>query len=164
LLLIVACSPTGEVTGVPTPSTPADSPTTMTIDPVPVEPDVGDLDGWETITITVGAEGLLVALADDSGERTQGLMGVDDLGDLDGMLFVFPQETNARFWMKDTLISLDIAFFGDGGALVDALTMQACSADPCPSYVSAGPFSWALETPVGSLGPLAEGSILSLEG
>lgn len=161
---MVACSITGEATVVPPPSSITTEPTTTTIDPGPVELEKGDLEGRETMTIQVGDEGLVVALADDPGERAQGLMGVDDLGDLDGMLFVFPQEAIVGFWMKNTLIPLDIAFFDDGGALVEALTMEPCLADPCPSYISNGPFSWALETPVGKLGTLDPGTTLSVEG
>ncbi|MEX0667826.1 MAG: DUF192 domain-containing protein, partial [Acidimicrobiia bacterium] len=129
-----------------------------------VEIDMGDLVGWDTATIRVGDHGLLVALADDPGERTQGLMGVEELGDLEGMLFVFTQEALSGFWMKGTLIPLDIAFFGDDKALVDMLSMVPCTADPCPSYVPDDPFSWALETPAGSLAPLPEGTVLSVEG
>ncbi len=91
-------------------------------------------------------------------------MGVDELGDLDGMLFVFPQEALSGFWMKGTLIPLDIAFFGDDKALVDVLSMVPCTTEQCPSYVPDGPFSWAVETPAGTLGPLPEGTVLSIDG
>ena len=114
--------------------------------------------------ITVGGQGLIVAIADDPVERAQGLMGVEQLGDLDGMLFVFFQESLGGFWMKGTLIALDIAFFDDDRILVDTLSMVPCTADPCPSYVPAAPYSWALETPAGALPNLPEGTILSVEG
>ena len=123
---------------------------------------MGDLAGWETASITVGSSDYLVALADDPGERVQGLMGVDQLGDLEGMLFVFPQEALSGFWMKNTLIPLDIAFFGEDKSLVDILSMVPCTADPCPFYVPDGPFAWALETPAGLLAPLEPGTTISL--
>jgi uncharacterized membrane protein (UPF0127 family) len=125
---------------------------------------MGDLVGWDTASITVGVQGLLVALADDPGERAQGLMGVEQMGDLDGMLFVFSQEALGGFWMKGTLIPLDIAFFDDDRTLVDVLSMVPCTADPCPSYVPEAPYAWALETPTGTLAPLPAGSVLSVEG
>lgn len=90
-------------------------------------------------------------------------MGVEQLGDLDGMLFVFSQEALAGFWMKGTFIPLDIAFFDDDRAFVDMLSMVPCTADPCAWYVPDGPFSWALETPAGALPPLPEGTVLSVE-
>ncbi|MGH8928334.1 MAG: DUF192 domain-containing protein [Acidimicrobiia bacterium] len=117
-------------------------------------PDPGDLAGWEAITVAVGEETLLVALADEAAERAAGLSRIENLGELDGMLFAFPQDTRTGFWMKDTLIALDIAFFGMDGDLVDRFTMELCEADPCPIYSAAVPFRWALETPEGMLGPL----------
>ncbi|HUP14587.1 MAG TPA: DUF192 domain-containing protein [Acidimicrobiia bacterium] len=126
--------------------------------------DMGDLVGWAVATVNVGGQALLVAIADDPGERAQGLMGVEELGDLDGMLFVFSQEALGGFWMKGTLIPLDIVFFDDDRTFVDMLSMVPCTADPCPSYVPAAPYSWALETPVGALPPLPEGTVLSVEG
>jgi len=113
--------------------------------------------------VTVGNEPLLVAVANEPVEWAEGLMGVGSLGDIDGMLFVLPQETMTGFWMKDTLIPLDIAFFGQGGDLVDFLTMEPCLSDPCPSYASSAPFMWALETPAGRLGVLEAGTTLSIE-
>ena len=104
---------------------------------------------------------LLVALADDSAERKQGLMGVEQLGDLDGMLFQFPNETFSGFWMKGTLMDLDIVFFGDDMGYVDRLSMVQCTADPCPSYFPDAGYSWALETPAGTLEPPNEGAMLS---
>ncbi len=146
------------------PSTTTAVPTTTLGEPTTTtgQIDQGDLAGWETATIAVGGSELLVAVADDPAERRQGLMGVDDLGDLDGMLFQFPNEAISGFWMKDTLMALDIAFFGDDMGLVDSLSMVPCSPDSCLSYVADAPFSWALETPAGSLGPLANGTTLSV--
>ncbi|MGQ0849610.1 MAG: DUF192 domain-containing protein [Actinomycetota bacterium] len=112
----------------------------------------GDLDGWEVATITLGTERMAVAVADDDDERSRGLIGVDDLGDLDGMLFVWADEVLTGFWMKDTLIPLDLRFFSSEGALVDATSMEPCLADPCLVFVAADPFRWALETPRGRLG------------
>lgn len=125
--------------------------------------DTGDLVGWDTATIDVGGQGLLVAVADDPGEWTQGLMGVEQLGDLDGMLFVFPQEHLGGFTMRETLIPLDIVFFDDDGTFVDVLSMVPCTAEPCPPYVPEAQYSWALETPTGTLAPLPEGAVLTLE-
>jgi uncharacterized membrane protein (UPF0127 family) len=92
-----------------------------------------------------------VAVADTPERWRAGLMGVVDLGDLDGMLFVFPESISASFWMKDTLMPLDIAFFGAAGDLVRVLEMEPCRADPCPSYGPGAPYRWALEAPAGEL-------------
>lgn len=89
-------------------------------------------------------------------------MGVTDLGDLDGMLFEFPEASVVSFWMQDTPISLDIAFFDDEGLLVSDETMNPCSADPCPSYESPGPVRYAVEVPAGLFSDLAPGARLAI--
>lgn len=76
-------------------------------------------------------------------------MDVDDLGALDGMLFDYSRETSARFWMKNTLIPLDIAFFDGDGVLLESLTMSTCPEGDCPLYGIDVPFRWALETAAG---------------
>jgi uncharacterized membrane protein (UPF0127 family) len=106
---------------------------------------------FDQAEVTVGDETWLVAVADTPALRTQGLTGVADLGEIDGMLFVWASDTTAAFWMKDTLIPLDLAAFSADGVLVDVLTMVPCTADPCPLYRPAGPYRYALEAPAGRL-------------
>ena len=100
------------------------------------EPD--GLEGFETSTITVGGRELIVAVAEFPNQRSQGLMGVTDLGVLDGMLFVFQVDSDGGFWIKNTLIPLDIVFFTAEGGFVDSLTMAPCTEDPCPTYRPGG--------------------------
>jgi uncharacterized membrane protein (UPF0127 family) len=99
--------------------------------------------------IGVGGESWTVAVADTPVLRVQGLRGVAGLGDLDGMLFSFPEDSAASFTMRGPLIPLDIAFFTADGRLVDRLEMVPCNADPCPSYRPSGSYRYALETPAG---------------
>jgi uncharacterized protein len=116
--------------------------------------DQGDLAGWEVATVSVGEENLLVAVADEPTEWSQGLKRVENFGDLDGMLFVFHEELQTSVWMKDTPVAIDIAFFDSAGILVDAFHMDPCVQDPCRQYSASAPFAWALETPAGSLDEL----------
>lgn len=51
-----------------------------------------------------------VELADDGAERAQGLMFRESLPRSAGMLFVYPEPQRASFWMKNTLIPLDMIF------------------------------------------------------
>ena len=51
-----------------------------------------------------------VEVADTASKRRWGLMYRKDLGTDEGMLFVFPDERDQSFWMKDTPLSLDIIF------------------------------------------------------
>ncbi len=91
-------------------------------------------------------------------------MNVTNLGSLDGMLFVFPADTTGGFWMKDTLLPLEIAFFDASGRLVDVLAMEPCESDPCRIYTPSGPYRWALEALPGPLGDLASDATLDPGG
>lgn len=66
-----------------------------------------------------------------------------------GMLFVFTDERPLSFWMKNTLVPLDIIYFAADGSFVSTTTMEPCTADPCRSYPSSGPARYALEMPAG---------------
>ncbi len=124
--------------------------------------DPAGLDGFEAATITIDGRELNVAVANTQALRAQGLMGMTDLGGLVGMLFVFQESTDGGFWMKDTLIALDIAFFDAGGVFVDRFTMEPCAEDPCPVYRPSGTYQYAVEAPAGDLGSVSGGSVLRL--
>lgn len=57
-----------------------------------------------------GSQVVDVEIASDANQRARGLMGRTNLADNQGMLFVWPYEVKASFWMKDTPLSLDIIF------------------------------------------------------
>jgi len=103
---------------------------------------------------------LSVAIAADPARRARGLTGITHLGGLDGMLFVFEEDTAGGFWMKDTLIPLDIAFYAADGRYVDGFRMEPCTTDPCPVFTPSAPYRYALETPAGSLEGGGRGSRL----
>lgn len=56
-----------------------------------------------------------VEIADESIERSAGLMYRTDMPDDRGMLFVLEGEGNAGFWMKNTPLPLDLLFIGSDG-------------------------------------------------
>lgn len=115
--------------------------------------DRGDLIAFEPLEIALGETRHWVAVADTEAERGQGLMGVDDVGDFLGMLFVWEEEINTGFFMKDTRMPLDLYFYDANGELVDQVSLVPCSEEPCPVYVSDARFQWVLETPAGNLSP-----------
>ena len=75
-------------------------------------------------------------------------MNRESLGRDRGMLFVFEEEQVLGFWMKNTLIPLDIIFVNTGLKVVDVQTMRPeheIAPDPLPIYTSAGPALYAIE-------------------
>lgn len=111
--------------------------------------DTGDISGFAIDTIEISGEHLVVAIADTADLRRRGLMGVTSMGDIDGMLFAWEEAITGSFWMKDTLIPLDIVFFDAAGNSVGSASMTPCVEDPCARYGAEGPYVWALETSVG---------------
>ena len=86
-----------------------------------------------------------VEIADDNNERINGLMFRKNLDKNSGMLFVFDDEKNQTFWMKNTLIPLDIIFIGKDMKIVDIKHATPCNEDPCKLYKSSRPAKYVLE-------------------
>jgi len=89
-------------------------------------------------------------IADSEAERETGLMNRTSLDSDGGMLFVFDEDVDAAFWMKDTLIPLSIAFVAADGEIVTIRDMDPCTADPCEVYGSDAPYRTALEVNQGA--------------
>jgi uncharacterized membrane protein (UPF0127 family) len=78
---------------------------------------------------------LVLELALTDQEKATGLMFRDKLAADHGMLFVFERDDILTFWMKNTLMPLDIVWFDAGGRIVDiSADAPPCRADPCPKY------------------------------
>ena len=69
----------------------------------------------------------------------------ESLDEKSGMLFVFPEDGRYGFWMKNTLIPLDIIWIDNDQRVVDIQTAQPCTAEPCPSYTPSGDARYVLE-------------------
>ena len=99
-------------------------------------------------TLVIDASGgkveVRVEVADDLAEQAKGLMYRTTLGENRGMLFVYPDERELSFWMKDTLIPLSIAFIDRERRIIDIQDMKPLDDEP-PHYVSAEPAQYALE-------------------
>ena len=86
-----------------------------------------------------------IEIADDNNERMNGLMFRKSLGKNSGMLFVFDDEEIQTFWMKNTLIPLDIIFIGKDMKIADIKYAAPCREDQCRLYKSSGPAKYVLE-------------------
>ena len=134
-----------------------------TTDASPV--DTGDLVDPVVRTAVLDGQELLVAVVSTPSARHQGLRDVEDLGDLDGMVFWWGgASSTSPFTMSETLIPLDIAWFDAEGRLVDADQMVPCpSGLDCPLHRASGAYSIALERPAGSRPQVTSSSVLDVQ-
>lgn len=121
--------------------------------------------GTVTIETTEGPVSIDVEIADSDEERQVGLMNRESLPEDAGMLFVFEEDVDFGFWMKNTLIPLSIAFADAGGEIVRILDMEPCEADPCTVYRPEATYRTALEVNQGAFADwgVAEGDRLTLD-
>lgn len=102
--------------------------------------------GLPEADIRVGERSLRVEVARTPRQRRLGLMHRSELPAGRGMLFVFEREQPLSFWMKNTLIPLDIAYIAADGRIVDIQQMMPLSLQGHPS---AAPARFALEVQQG---------------
>jgi uncharacterized membrane protein (UPF0127 family) len=72
-----------------------------------------------TIETANGPVRFTVEIADTEEERARGLMFRESLGDDRGMLFDFDPPEPVSFWMRNTIVSLDIIFIGVDGRILN---------------------------------------------
>ena len=90
-------------------------------------------------------------LAQTPDEIAQGLMFRPSLDADRGMLFLFEVDRVPSFWMKHTMIPLDLLFLDGQGAIVDLVeNAQPCAAEPCPQYIPSRAVSAVLEVSAGT--------------
>lgn len=83
-------------------------------------------------------------------ERARGLQDRESLGDDYGMLFVFESQGMYNFWMKDTLVPLDMIWIDKDHKIVDIKSdVPPCKSDPCEIFVPAAEAQYVLETKAG---------------
>ena len=75
--------------------------------------------------VIFGSDTVLAEVASLPEARAQGLMNRDSVPAGTGMLFVFPTTEERSFWMRDTRVSLDIAFFDEAYRIVSIKHMEA---------------------------------------
>lgn len=96
----------------------------------------------ELVPLRVGGIEIQVEIADDADERQRGLMYRESLEENQGMLFVYPEQRTLGFWMRNTLIPLDIAYIDREGRIVDIQQMEPQTTE---THDSAAPAMYALE-------------------
>jgi uncharacterized membrane protein (UPF0127 family) len=97
-----------------------------------------------------GGRSVTAELAVTDEERARGLMFRDKVLPEQGMLFVFEEEDLHSFWMKNTLIPLDMLWLGRDRRIIHiARNVPPCAAEPCPTYGPEIPALFVLELKAG---------------
>jgi hypothetical protein len=100
----------------------------------------------ETKNVCLKNNCFLVELMRTIAERAHGLMYREQMENNRGMLFIFPIEGFYDFWMKNTLIPLDIIWLDENYQVVDVKNNAApCLQESCPSFVSSREAKFVLE-------------------
>jgi uncharacterized membrane protein (UPF0127 family) len=93
-----------------------------------------------------GGRVIAVEIADTPERVTYGYMFRTEVRDDEGMIFVFANSDVHAFWMKNTLVPLDILWMDDQFNVVYVQNATPpCKSDPCPSYGSLRKASYVLE-------------------
>lgn len=121
----------------------------------------------QTVVVTLHGARFSAETATNEAARERGLMARPRLPNDHGMLFVFPDSAPRGFWMKNTLVALDILYFDHDRRLVSTQhDVPPCKADPCPIYPSASPAQYVLELPAGTARRIdaTRGDVLAIDG
>ncbi len=84
--------------------------------------------------VTIGGRTILLEVARTPQEQSTGLMYRPNLANDHGMLFIFSPPRPVNFWMKNTLIPLDMVFMSNGVVKYIGVQIPPCREDPCPTY------------------------------
>ena len=99
-----------------------------------------------------GERSFRIEIADTEVLRSRGLIGRARLDEDAGMAFLWPDDTESAFHMRDTLIPLTVAFFDTDGRILRTIDMVPCTEDPCGRYDPGTRYRGALEVNAGALG------------
>lgn len=108
-----------------------------------------NLSALSKVNITIAGRTTFSAyVARESRQITLGLMNVtrEELPDDHGMIFVFDHDRLRSFWMRNTIIPLDIAYIRSDGTIVKTYTMEPLNES---GYPSIEPARFALEVNAG---------------
>ena len=102
----------------------------------------------ETPTVVIAGVSLTIEYATTPSTRARGLSGRAHVPEGYGMVFVFPKDDLHGFWMKDTLVPLDLFWLDAQGQVVHVERDVATSTYPRVFYPEK-PARYVLETAAG---------------
>lgn len=141
----------------------------------PADPTLAGVPGFGDVAIRIEPAGgappangrLCALLAANEAQRTQGMMGRQDLGGYDAMVFRFDGDSTSPFHMRNVPVPLTIAWFDGSGGFVASAEMAPCPGqEGCPYYAAPRPYRLAVEVLQGGLGRLqiGEGARINVGG
>ncbi len=95
-----------------------------------------------TTPLSAGVHNIVAQVAQNDEQRQTGLMHRKTMPAHEGMLFVFDAASVQCFWMKNTLLPLDIAFVADDGTIVN---IDSMAPQTLASHCSKQPVRYVLE-------------------
>jgi uncharacterized membrane protein (UPF0127 family) len=102
--------------------------------------------------VKIGDQEFLVEVANTDQGRARGLMFRESMPKDHGMLFVFEETKPHSFWMKNTILPLDMVWIDAENKIVDIQTALPCPPETeCPSYVPEKAAKYVLEVNLGVL-------------
>ncbi len=114
-----------------------------------IEERLFQLDDLQRVPLKINGKTLMAWVMDSDMKRQEGMMFVKDADfkEDEGMIFAFPNEDFRRFWMRNTLVPLDIAYCDKDGRVLNTYTMRAM--DETTDYSSRGRSMFVVETKAG---------------
>lgn len=99
--------------------------------------------------VTIKDHSLLVELSQTAKQWEKGLSDRSTLGNLDGMLFIFPHYHIPVFWMKNMHFPIDMIWLSDGKVIDITQNAKVETVDKLPTYSPRTPVNMVLETRAG---------------
>jgi uncharacterized protein len=109
-------------------------------------------------SVEINGKIFLLEIADNYKSREQGLMNRENLNEMEGMLFIFPVSGIYPFWMKNTLIPLDIIWLNNNKEVVfikeNARPCERAIVAVCQTIVPTKPARYVIELNAGNVNKL----------
>ncbi|MFA6378763.1 MAG: DUF192 domain-containing protein [Candidatus Omnitrophota bacterium] len=100
--------------------------------------------------VCLGSACLKVEIAQTNEELQRGLQYRETMPRDEGMLFIFPQDVEAGFWMKNTLLPLDMIWLSEAKSVVYIQkNAPPCLQEECPVYGPKESVRYVLEANAG---------------
>lgn len=141
LAALMACQPSldsaSPAAGTPSPAKPAaanSAPITLTGSPQPK---------LRTIKLFMGTVEVVAEQALSNDQIARGMMFRKEMGEMEGMLFVFSAPHRTSFWMRNTLLPLTCAYIDPEGVILEIRDMRPL--DETPLLASSDRIQYVLE-------------------